>query len=210
MAWGETISIGWIVLAVVVGLLLLLLFAPIHLKASLEHPLRFGVRLSWLWIPVWSLMPGRRRRKRKRSAGPRRKRRVGMREGRALIAALRTPGVARLLWSTALKVMDSLTLVKGELVVAMGFSSRGATGGLAALLAGIGPRFALGRGKINIELAPDFGGRRLSAEGELTVRTHLFSWLSIGLGLLFSRTARDGWRVWKSELKRRPAAREQA
>lgn len=205
----------WIVGGVVLLLVLTILFGPIGIRLTLVHPYNVALRVSWIGIPVyrWSFgpkAPGRRKKKRRAAprGGARRKGVPGFREGRALIAVLRTPGVARLLWDTARRAVDALELVKGELYLALGFRDRSKTGGLAALIGAIGPRFTAGHGKLKLELAPDFQGRTFSADGELSIRTLPISWISLGLSLLFSETAREGWRVWKAELNRKPKAKD--
>ena len=193
----------WIVGGVGLLLLLLILFGPIGVRLALTHPYKVSVRVNWIGIPVFSWSLGE-----KRGHKPHRKKRKGrksgrhaspIRQGKALISVLRTPGVARLLWDTTRRAIDALELVKGELYLAIGFKNRTGTGLLAGLLGTIGPRFSAGHGKVKIELAPDFQGRVFAADGEVVIRTLPLSWISLGLSLLFSRTAREAWRVWKRE-----------
>ena len=193
----------WIVLAVVVVLLACLLFGPIDARVRLGWPLELDLRVTWFSIPIplkaRSNKPKASRGKRKGPSIRKLQALFRLRTGRAIMAVIRVPGLTSLVMELARKAFQAIELVKADFLVAAGVGKAGKHLWLAAALSGIRPRVVAGQGRINIEVSPDFDGRRFELDGEMILRTRPWPWLVLCVRALCSRTLWRAWRTWKRE-----------
>ena len=201
---------GWAIAIGILLILVVLLFAPVEARATLERRLRVTVRVSWLglrFVHIDSADP--KPPKPKTQARPRGKldwtRFANLRSGRAALKVLKDSRVRSLAWRTAQRSVRAVELVKAHFVVTAGLGDPVLMGLAASLMSSVRPGVHAWDGRVRLEFEPDFG-RRWHVEGEVLLYTRPFWWLYIGATILLSKTFWRAWRLWKTEsAPRRPA-----
>jgi hypothetical protein len=202
---------GWTIAIGILLILVILLFAPVEFRATLERRLRFTVSVSWLglrFVHIDSADP--KPPKPKTAASKPHKtfawtRYANLRSGRAALKVLKDSHVRSLAWRTVRRCKRAVELVKAHFVVTAGLGDPVLMGLAAGLMSSVRPGVHAWDGRVRLEFEPDFG-RRWHVEGEVVLFTRPFWWLYIGATLLCSRTLWRAWRMWKTESRPKPLA----
>ncbi|HEY3814998.1 MAG TPA: hypothetical protein VGL66_17405 [Caulobacteraceae bacterium] len=194
----------WAIVLGIALILVIVLFAPVEARATLERGFRYTVRVSWLGLRFVYIDSARPRAPKPKTQASKPHKKIAwtkfanLRSGRAALNIAKDRQVRSFVWRTAKRSMRAVELVKAHFVVTAGLGDPILMGLAAGMMSYVRPGLHAWDGRVKIEFEPDFG-RRWHVEGELLLYTRPFWWLYIGATLLCSRTVWRVWKMWKVE-----------
>ncbi|HWE45040.1 MAG TPA: hypothetical protein VG407_03345 [Caulobacteraceae bacterium] len=202
---------GWTIAIGILLILVILLFAPIEARATLERRMRYTLSVSWLglrFVHIDSARPKPPKPKTQASPkAPGKKvkwtRFANLRSGRAALKVAKDIRIRSFAWRTARRCTRAVELVKAHFVVTAGLGDPILMGLAAGMMSYVRPGLHAWDGRVRLEFEPDFG-RRWHVEGEVLLYTRPAWWLYIGCTVLLSRTFWRALKMWKVESRAKP------